>query len=305
MNSNIMRAAGIAVSVSLLAMPVVATSQTVGVNSAVRNIVKVKSTKAAEERQAKVKQKVSLRNEIRTASASMLQVLLLDKSSLTVGPNARFTVDKFIFDPKSRSSSVGANFAKGTFRFLSGKSTRNKPGQTSLTTPISSIGIRGTMVEGAVGEDAIAIMTQQTGFRPPMKMDAETATLIVLRGPGKRAQMGEKPGIIDVTANGTTVTLDTAGSAVFIPGPAANPSDPFSLTMAAYAMFDAALRTIPQPTGATARGKKSKSQETSASDGTSRTTLVALLGALSIGGLIAVSSGNGASDSDSDRPTSP
>mgnify|MGYP003672819146 CR=1 FL=1 len=229
------------VSVAMIASP--STAQTVGLNSAVRNSVKLQQTAGAAAQQARIRQKVQMRNVVTTGAASKLQITLLDRSSLTVGPNARLTVNRFVYDPKTKSSSVGTAVAKGTLRFLSGKAARG--GRNSINTPAASIGIRGTMVELAVGEDAIALGKLQPGLAMGSNVDPQTASLIVLRGPGPKAQLGEKSGIIDVTAAGKTVTITQPGMAVFVPFLGAVPSAPFQLSNTAYSGFDNMLRTTP------------------------------------------------------------
>lgn len=229
------------VSVAMIASP--STAQTVGINSAVRNSVQLQQTAGAAVQQARIRQKVQMRNVVTTGSASKLQITLLDRSSLTVGPNARLTVNRFVYDPKTKSSSVGTAVAKGTLRFLSGKAARG--GRNSINTPAASIGIRGTMVELAVGEDAIALGKLQPGLAMGSNVDPQTASLIVLRGPGPKAELGEKSGIIDVTAAGKTVTITQPGMAVFVPFLGAVPSAPFQLSNSAYSGFDNMLRTTP------------------------------------------------------------
>jgi hypothetical protein len=244
-----------AVAVTLVAVTIglfPAFSQTVGLNTAVRNIVKVKANAAAVAAQAQVKQRVSLGNDITTAQASSLQVMLLDQSSLTVGPNGRLVVDRFVYDPNRQASAVGVSIAKGAFRFLSGKATHANPGQTTLRTPISSIGIRGTMVEGNVGAVAAQIAGGEPGLRNAGPIDSNTASMIVLRGPGPNAKGGETPGAITVTSGGVTVDVTTPGQGVFVPREGAAPIT-FTLSTNGFQAFDSALRTTPSSLSALAR----------------------------------------------------
>ena len=239
-----------AMAVSLAFVPAI--SQVVGVNTAVRNIVKVKANATASAINARVKDRVSQGNDIVTAPASTLQIMLLDQSTLTVGPNGRLIVDRFIYDPSRRASAVGVSIVKGAFRFLSGKSTHASPGQTSLRTPIASIGIRGTMVEGHVGQIAADVAQTESGISGAGKVDPKTASLIVLRGPGPNTAGGETPGEITVTSGGKTVTVTTPGQGVFVPRSGAAPIV-FGLSALGYQSFDSALRTSPSSTNPTLR----------------------------------------------------
>ncbi|WP_417621014.1 FecR family protein [Parasphingorhabdus sp.] len=252
--------AGVAVTTS----PVLA--QTVGLNSAVRNNVKVQQTANANAQTARIRQPVKMRNVVTTAASSALQITLLDRSSLTVGPSARLTVNRFVYDPKTKKSSVGTSLVKGTLRFMSGKAARG--GRNSINTPAASIGIRGTIVELAVGEDAISIGRLQQGLGMGTNVDPQTASLIVLRGPGPNAQLGEKTGIIDVTAGGKTVTLTQPGSAVFVPALGAVPSAPFQLSNNAFSGFDNMLRTQPNSASPSSNQQSSNQNSNTANNST-------------------------------------
>lgn len=212
---------------AIAALP--AAAQTVGVNAAVVNDVRMKTEANPTVHRAMVKERVSLGNDIATGPSSRLQVLLLDRTNFTVGANARLKVDRFVYDPNRSASSVGLSVTRGAFRFMSGKPLHANPGQSQINTPVASIGIRGTIVELAVGADALSVIGHQPGL-PAFTADPETATLIFLRGPGSSAQGGEQQGAIDVTAGGTTGSISGSGQAFFIPGPGQPPVGPFLLS---------------------------------------------------------------------------
>ena len=221
-------------------------ADTVGINAAIRNKVVMRAAADPAPRAAILKARVSLGDQVQTANASMLQILLLDRSNFTVGSNARVTIDRFVYDPQRSASAVGASVAKGAFRFISGRSVKNMPGKTAITTPVASIGVRGTMLEGAVGPDAVRIAGLEPGAAGG-KVDPQTATLVVLRGPA--ATTTEPGGAIDVTANGETIALDTPGMALFVPGPDQKPIGPFALSDNGLLALHALLRTTPDARG--------------------------------------------------------
>lgn len=222
-----------------------AQSKPVGVNAAIRNNVMIKTASDAAMRRAVLRERVALGDNIQTAQASVLQILLLDRTSFTVGANAKVKIDRFVYDPDRKASAVGATVAKGAFRFMSGKTLRGAPGQSSLTTPVASIGIRGTIFEGAVGADAVRIARGESAIGGVAGADPETATLIILRGPGKATQGDEKAGAIDVTAGGKTVAVESPGLALFVPGPDQAPMGPFLISDAGLEALHALLRTSP------------------------------------------------------------
>ena len=219
-------------------------ASTVGINAAIRNKVVVRAASDPAPRAAILKARVSLGDQVQTANASMLQILLLDRSNFTVGANARVTIDRFVYDPQRSASAVGASVAKGAFRFISGRSIHNMPGKTAITTPVASIGVRGTIFEGVVGADAVRIAARE-GAAAGGKVDPETATLIVLRGPA--ATPTDPGGAIDVTAFGETIALDKPGMALFVPGPNQKPIGPFALSDSGLLALHELLRTTPDP----------------------------------------------------------
>jgi hypothetical protein len=81
-------------------------------------------------------------NELITTSANdRAHLVFLDGSSLTVGPNAQLTIDKFVFDPNTKTGELAINASKGVLRLVGGKISKSAP--ITITTPSSTIGIRG------------------------------------------------------------------------------------------------------------------------------------------------------------------
>lgn len=242
------RAIGLAAATSLAFAPGAALAQPkpVGINAAVRNQVQIRSAGTSQLHPAVLKARVMLNDEVRTGQASQLQILLLDRSTFTVGANARLAVDRFAFDPATNSRSTGISVARGAFRFMSGRVLGHPSGPASLRTPVASIGIRGTIFEGAVGADAVALASRQPGLiAMHLRPDPQTATFVVLRGPGPGTQGDTRPGAIDVFAGGRTVTLDRPGTAVFVPGAGVPPIGPFEVTPAGFQAMQLLLRTTP------------------------------------------------------------
>ena len=227
----------------LIAPPAAAQNAAIGVNAAIKNQVSMKTSADAAPRPAVLRESVRLGDAISSGPASALQVLLRDRSVFTVGANARMTIDRFVYDPARATGDVAASVAKGAFRFMSGRSLSRTGGSAAVRTPVASIGVRGTIVEGIVGGDALATVAGEPGV--PSGGDPETATLIVLRGPGGRTDGLDKPGAIDVTAGGVTVTIDRPGYAVLVPGPGQPPIGPFLLSNAAFERMSLLLRGIP------------------------------------------------------------
>lgn len=81
-------------------------------------------------------------NEVITTQANdRAHLMFLDGTSLSVGPNAQLTIDKFVYDPSTKTGDLAINASKGVFRLVGGKIS--KTNAITVTTPSSTIGIRG------------------------------------------------------------------------------------------------------------------------------------------------------------------
>lgn len=81
-------------------------------------------------------------NELITTNAKdRAHLVFLDGTSLTVGPNAQLTIDRFVFDPATKTGDLAITASKGLFRLVGGKISKTKP--ITIATPSATIGIRG------------------------------------------------------------------------------------------------------------------------------------------------------------------
>jgi FecR protein len=86
---------------------------------------------------------------IDTSGTGVVQVLLLDGSTFTVGPNSNLVIDKFVYDPARGKGELVASFSKGALRFIGGK--LSKPvGGVQVKTPAGELTVRGGMFQGVV-----------------------------------------------------------------------------------------------------------------------------------------------------------
>jgi hypothetical protein len=138
-------------------------------------------------------------NELITTSANdRAHLLFLDGSSLTVGPNAQLTIDKFVFDPNTKTGELAINASKGVLRLVGGKISKNGP--IVITTPASTVGIRG-------GITILDVKTNQTDstfvFGKDMTVRAAGQTQVAIR-PGSMivTNLGSPPGLPTILAQG-------------------------------------------------------------------------------------------------------
>ncbi|MCF6274306.1 MAG: FecR domain-containing protein [Robiginitomaculum sp.] len=238
-------ASAIATALLLLSVNTYALDE-IGINSAVKGDVMVQSGEQIA-KQALVKDPIHIGDEVNSFRNSSLQVLLKDQTVFTVGPDCQLTIDKFVYDPNDSSNGLKATVSKGMFRFMSGNISKSGPQSITIDTPVASMGVRGTMVEGLVGLEAIEYARQAGLILPGTKVDPEGATIFVLRGPGQRSRARNRKGEISVTSGGRTVTTRRSGYAIFVSSSDSPPSDPFQLDAKTFNVFNARLRT--EPTG--------------------------------------------------------
>src|SRR3546814_16097828 len=79
-----------------------------------------------------------------TTSVGQTQVLFVDQSSLTVGPNAEVVIDRFVYDPDRTTGELVVSVTKGVFRFVGGKISASNG--ATIRTPTAKLGIRGSVV---------------------------------------------------------------------------------------------------------------------------------------------------------------
>src|SRR5262245_60405794 len=84
---------------------------------------------------------VQANERVTTAANDRAHLVFMDGSSLTVGPNAELVIDKFVYDPNTQQGELAINAGKGVFRLVGGKIS--KKSEITITTPSSTIGIRG------------------------------------------------------------------------------------------------------------------------------------------------------------------
>lgn len=78
---------------------------------------------------------------IQTQAGGSVQLLFLDKTSMTIGPNSDLTIDEYVYDPTGNTGKLAATLGKGALRFVGGQISHN--GDAEIRTANAVIGIRG------------------------------------------------------------------------------------------------------------------------------------------------------------------
>ncbi|MEI2385487.1 FecR domain-containing protein [Breoghania sp. JC706] len=129
-------------------LPVLAATQ-VGVTSAV-NPEAISHGADGATRTITLGEAVIHNEEISTGDGGLVQILLADGTTFTVGPRSRLTIDSYVYDPDAGTARVTASLSKGFMRFIGGRTSKTEGGAT-IRTPIGTAGIRGAVVDIDLG----------------------------------------------------------------------------------------------------------------------------------------------------------
>lgn len=81
---------------------------------------------------------------VKTSSDSAIGISFRDNTTLSLGPDSEMTIDDFVFEPKDDKLNFAVALAQGTFVFLAGQVAALRSEAMTITTPVGTIGIRGT-----------------------------------------------------------------------------------------------------------------------------------------------------------------
>jgi hypothetical protein len=90
---------------------------------------------------------------VKTGADGSVGIIFKDTSRISLGPNSRLDLKKFVFNPAKGQFSMVNKLTKGTASFVSGRMTKLSPDSVILETPTSTIGVRGTTYNIKVNED--------------------------------------------------------------------------------------------------------------------------------------------------------
>jgi FecR-like protein len=143
-------------SIGLAAVVGPAQADKVGVAAAV-NPDAFSSLSGTPNKQLNIGKSIFFNERINTTNSGLVQVLLVDGSTFTVGPNSNLVIDKFVYDPRKKTGELVATFSKGTMRFIGGKLSKNEGGVT-VNTPDGALAIRGGMFQGSTSRGVYSFL---------------------------------------------------------------------------------------------------------------------------------------------------
>jgi len=174
--------AGVVLSVAVAMSAAHAARPDIGVASLV--VKQVEGTVDQRTRQLTLRDKVFLDEVVQTGIQSASELHLADDTRITVGPNSKVVLDKFVYDPEPGKGALLFQATEGVFRFFSGNMA-----SSNYTIEASSVtvGIRGTIFVGAVrpSDGAFALILESQNSN--LFITTKTGNTVVLDAPGQAA----------------------------------------------------------------------------------------------------------------------
>jgi hypothetical protein len=106
---------------------------------------------AQAERVLRVGVDIFANERIATGAADRAHLVFLDGSAVTVGPNSDLVIDRFVYDPATRTGDLAMSATRGAFRFVGG--AISKKSEVTVRTPGATLGIRGGIMTIVIGAD--------------------------------------------------------------------------------------------------------------------------------------------------------
>ena len=93
-------------------------------------------------------------NDVVKSNTSAVGIAFADETTMSVDPNSTMVIDDFVYDPENPTTgSMNANILEGNFSFVSGQIAKTGADAMKVTTPVLTIGVRGTQVAGKANTD--------------------------------------------------------------------------------------------------------------------------------------------------------
>jgi hypothetical protein len=84
---------------------------------------------------------IIFRERISTSASGSTQVMFVDKTTLSVGPNSNILIDEFVYNPNAGSGRMTVTLTKGAMRMVGGNVSHTQG--ATIKTPLATIGVRG------------------------------------------------------------------------------------------------------------------------------------------------------------------
>ena len=83
-------------------------------------------------------------DKVVTGADGTVGITFSDNSLLSIGPDSRLAIDRYVFDTTTHAGQFDSTLSKGTVAVVSGKIVKQSPEAMKIRTPSSIMGVRGT-----------------------------------------------------------------------------------------------------------------------------------------------------------------
>ncbi|NQV83084.1 MAG: VCBS repeat-containing protein [Rhodospirillales bacterium] len=182
---------------------------------------------------------------VETADGGAVGITFADQSTFSLADAGSMTIDEMVYDPATQSGSSAVSVAEGLFTFVSGQIAKTGVDASTITTPVATIGIRGTSGGGQAAPE---------GQPNIISMFADASG-----GSGE----------IVINTQGGAQTLSTPNQTSQISSGFVPPTKPVVLPAATMAKFYAKAKAVaPQPpAGPTGDGDSAAATDAAPADG--------------------------------------
>lgn len=116
---------------------------------------------------------------LETGAGANVSIVFLDDTVFSLDENGRMVIDEMVYDPGTQTGIFNAQVVLGVFSFVSGQVAKTSPDGMMVSTPTSSIGIRGSTVLGQAGPEGLA-----NRFTLMSDVDGNVGELLITNGGG-------------------------------------------------------------------------------------------------------------------------
>ena len=125
-------------------------------------------------------------NDVVSSNTTAVGIAFADETTMSVDPNSTMVIDDFVYDPENPTTgSMNANVLEGNFSFVSGQIAKVGNDAMKVTTPVLTIGVRGTQVAGKAnteGEDnEIVLLPNEDGTVGQIMIKNESGEVLLTK----------------------------------------------------------------------------------------------------------------------------
>ncbi len=129
---------------------------------------------------------------IKTGANSSVQIIMEDKTALTIGQNTSFEISKYNYNKeKPAESKSHFKLLEGAFRYVSGLIAKNAPENVQTTVGTATIGIRGTTYKISISSTGDVVLWVISGS--VTYTSSSGVTTVVNAGSGLSIVSGQPP----------------------------------------------------------------------------------------------------------------